>query len=82
MGAAPYRVIEDIENYNKLGGMKKQLYDTAMQVQMMNVFSARQNDSINVLMKLQYYGIKENQILNLCRIVEANGIGSINLNAR
>jgi hypothetical protein len=50
MGAAPYRVMEDIENYNKLEWMKK----TGMQVQMMNVFSARQNDSINALMKLQY----------------------------
>jgi hypothetical protein len=50
MGAAQYRVMEDIENYNKLEWMKK----TGMQVQMMNVFSARQNDSINALMKLQY----------------------------
>ena len=34
-GAAPYRIMEDIENYNKLGGMKKQLYDIIMQINVM-----------------------------------------------
>jgi hypothetical protein len=44
--AASYRVIENIGEYNKLGGMKKQLVNTAMQIFMMELISTRQKNSI------------------------------------
>jgi hypothetical protein len=72
-GTAPYRIMEDIENYNRLGGVKKQLNDTIKNIQMMNLILARQNDAINVLMKLQFYGVTEDQILKMCRAIETNG---------
>ena len=75
---AAYRVIEDIQNYNRLGGMKKQLNDISMQIFMMNQFLGRQNYAVNALMKLQLYGITENQILNLCKTIETNGAQSTN----
>jgi len=34
--------MEDIENYNKLGAMKKQLYDTTMQINVTREILARQ----------------------------------------
>jgi len=73
MDSAPYRVMQDIENYNRLGGMKKQLYDTIMNIQMVNLVSARQESAINTLMKLQMSGMTEDQILTLCKSIEGNG---------
>jgi hypothetical protein len=40
MVSAAYRVIEDIQYYTKLGGMKKELYNTSMRVFIMSQFSA------------------------------------------
>ena len=74
--SAAYRVIEDIRDYAKLGGMKKQLNDISMQIFMMNQILGRQNYAVNALMKLQLYGITENQILNLCKTIETNGAQS------
>ena len=52
--------------------MKKQLYDASMQINIVNEILANYNYAVNALMKLQLYGITEQQILNLCRSVEAN----------
>jgi hypothetical protein len=67
--SAAYRVIEDIKDYNKLGGMRKQLNDISMQIFMMNQFLGCQNSAVNALMKLQFYGLTEDQILNACRFL-------------
>ena len=40
---AAYHVIEEIRDYNNLGGMKKQLSDVSLQIFTMNQISARQN---------------------------------------
>jgi hypothetical protein len=60
-------VIEDIQYYNKLGGMKKELSDLATKVFVMNQLSARQNNTIMALIKLQSQGVTEDQILSLSR---------------
>lgn len=80
MGTAACRVMEDIENYNRLERLKKQLNDISMQIFMMNQISARQNYAVNALLKLQLYGITENQILILCKTIETNGAQSTNSN--
>jgi hypothetical protein len=53
---AAHRVIGDIRDYDKLGGLKKLLNDISMQIFMMNQISASQNYAVNALMKLQLYG--------------------------
>ncbi len=78
MGAAPYRVMEDIENYNKLGGLKKELNDTIMSIQMVNLVSARQKEAIIASARLQFQGVTENQILNVCIRIEVNGTQRMN----
>lgn len=72
--AAAYCVMEDIEDYNKLIGMKKQLNDVATQIFMMNQFLGRQKNAITALFKLQTRGMTEDQILSACRLLE-NGNG-------
>jgi hypothetical protein len=67
MESASYRVIEDIQYYNKLGGMKKELSNVATKVLVMNQLSARQSNAVMALIKLQSNGVTEDQILSLSR---------------
>jgi hypothetical protein len=62
---AAFRLLQDIEDYNKLGDMKKHLYDIGMQIQMMNQIMARQSSAIMSLVILQEYGITDNEIVNV-----------------
>jgi len=67
-----------IDISEKVDDKNKQLNDAIMEIQMANLFSARQNDAIIALMKLQFYGVKEDQILKTCRSIEANGFYNLN----
>jgi len=44
-----------------------------MQINMVKQILARQNDAVIALAKLQFYGVKEDQILKMCRAIESNG---------
>ena len=72
MESAAYRVIEDIQYYNKLGGVKKELSDVSIKVFVANQFLGRQNKAAMSLFNLQSYGITENQILYLHSILQKN----------
>ena len=72
MECAAYRVIEDIQYYNKLGGIKKQLCDATTKVFVMNQFLVRQNKAVMALFNLQSHGVTENQILYLHNILQKN----------
>jgi hypothetical protein len=63
--AAAYRVIEDIENYNRIGGLKKEISNLAMQRYAINQMSAPRDKAITTLLKLQAYGISDEEILNV-----------------
>ena len=75
MESAAYRVIEDIQDYEQLGGMKKQQSDVSMQIYTLNQLSGRQNKAIMALFKLQSLGVTDDQILNMCRFFEEYGRG-------
>jgi hypothetical protein len=68
-------VIEDIRDYDKLGGMNKQQSDVAMQIYALNQFSARQNKAIMALFKLQSLGVKDDQILNMYKFLRSMAAG-------
>jgi len=71
--SAPYRIMQDIEDYNRLGGIKKQVSDMIMQIHMMKEFLGRQNEAINTFMKLRLSGMTEDEILKISRVIERNG---------
>jgi hypothetical protein len=75
MERAANRVIEGIRDYDKLCGMKKQQSDVAMQIYALNQLSRRQNNAIMALFKLQSQGVREDQMLNVCRFFEEYGRG-------
>jgi hypothetical protein len=72
MEGAACRVIEDIQCYIKLGGLKKELYNTSMRVFIISQFSAGQNKAIILLIKSHSHRVKEDQILHLHKYVERN----------
>jgi len=65
ISAAAYRVIEDIENYNRVGGLKKEISRLAMEIYTMNQICAPRNKAITSLLKLQSYGISDQEVLNV-----------------
>jgi hypothetical protein len=69
---AAFRVINDIRDYNKLGGLKRQLAALRAQVHVVKEVCSHQNQSTVALVKLKSYGITEEDILNLNNYVERN----------
>ena len=65
ISAAAYRVIVDIENYNRIGGMNKEITRLAVQIFGMNEICAPRNKAITSLLKLQRYGISDQEVLNV-----------------
>ena len=65
ISTAAYRVIEDIENYNRIGGMNKEITRLAVQIFGMNQICAPRNKAITSLLKLQSYGISDQEVLNV-----------------
>jgi hypothetical protein len=62
---AAFRVFNDIQDYNKLGGLKKQLAALCAQVHTVKELCSHQNQAMVTLLKLQSCGITEQHILNL-----------------
>jgi len=84
-GEAAYALMKGIDTSEKVSDAKKQLihaqkqlYETVMQINMVKQILARQNDAVIALAKLQFYGVKEDQILKTCRSIEANGLYNMN----
>ena len=77
-GTAAYALMDGIDTSSRLADKKKELNDTFLKIQMMNLVSACQKDAITTLMRLQFYGVKEDQILKTCRSIEANGLYNMN----
>ena len=69
---AAFRVINDIKDYNKLGGLKKQLAALCAQVYAVKEVCSHQNQAMVALVKLKSYGITEDHILNLNNYLERN----------
>jgi DNA-directed RNA polymerase subunit F len=69
ISAAAYRVIEDIENYKRIGGLNKEISRLAAQIYAMNEICAPRNKAITSLLKLQNYGITDDEILNIYEIL-------------
>jgi hypothetical protein len=69
---AAFRVMNDIQDYNKLGGLKKQLAALCAQVYTVKEVCSHQNQAMVALVRLKSYGITEGDIVNLNNYVERN----------
>jgi hypothetical protein len=62
---AAYRVMEDIENYEKIGGLKNEISKIMMQQYAFGQITAPREKAINSLIRLQAFGITDEEILGL-----------------
>jgi hypothetical protein len=63
ISAAAYRVIEDIKNYNRIGGLKKEICRLATEIYAINEMSSPRNKAITALLELQALGITDDEIV-------------------
>lgn len=73
---AAYRLVEDIEDYNRTGGMKNEIANLAMQRYAINQMSAPRDKAITALLKLQAFGITDGEILNVYEFLIRTRVGS------
>jgi hypothetical protein len=69
-GEALYSLMDGIDTSVKLIDARKQLNDTIMKIQMMSLVLARQKHATSALIKLQSYGVTDNEILNIYRYLD------------
>jgi hypothetical protein len=63
VSAAAFHVINDIQDYNRSGGLKKQLAALFAQVHTVKEVCSHQYQAMVALVKLKSYGITQDQIL-------------------
>lgn len=69
---AAFRVINDIKDYNRVGGLKKQLAALCVQLYAVKKLCSQQNQAMVDLVKLQGRGITEEQVLSLSNFLDRN----------
>jgi hypothetical protein len=71
--SATLRLIDDIKNYNKINGLKKEIDALSLQKYVLDETCPRQSQSLVNLAKLKSYGLTEDRILYLNSLSENNG---------
>jgi predicted RNase H-like nuclease len=69
---AAFHVLNNIRDYNKIEGLKKELNKLTTQVVSVNEVCFRQNKSMMAMLNLQSRGITEEQIMSLNNFLERN----------
>jgi hypothetical protein len=77
---AAFHVLNNIRDYNKIGGLKKELNNLLTQVFVVKEVCFRQNKSMMAMLNLQSRGITEDRILYMNNILNNNGIEDIKSN--
>jgi hypothetical protein len=67
------RLFNEIRDYNKIGGLKKERDKLLTQVFAVKEWFFRQNKSMMAMLNLQSRGLTEEQIISLNNFVENNG---------
>jgi hypothetical protein len=70
---AAFRLFNDIRDYNKIGGLKKEVSRLCQQVFVVNGVWASQNKAMVAMINLQSRGITEDRILHLNNFLQNNG---------
>jgi hypothetical protein len=62
---AAYRVMEEIESYERVGGLKNEISNLVMQKYTIDQIGAQRNKAITSLVKLQSFGVTDEEIFNI-----------------
>jgi hypothetical protein len=69
---AAFRLFNDIKDYNKIGGLKREISRLCQQIFVVNGVCANQNKAMMAVLNLQSHGITEEQIISLSNILQRN----------
>ena len=69
---AALRLFDEIRDYDKIGGLKRELSGLYLQKHALVQACARQSQSLIALAKLKSHGITEEQIISLNNFLERN----------
>jgi DNA repair ATPase RecN len=78
---AALRLFNDIKDYNKIGGLKKELSRLCQQIFVVNGICANQNKAMMAMINLQSRGITEDRILQLNDFLGNNGYKDMKSNS-
>jgi hypothetical protein len=70
---AALRLFNEIRNYNKIWGLKKEVSRLCQQIFVFNGVCANQNKAMRAIVKMQSHGITDEQIISLNNFLESNG---------
>ena len=70
---AAFRLFNEIKDYEKIGGMKREISRLCQQIFVVNEVWANQNRAMMAMLNLQSRGITEERILYLNNILENSG---------
>jgi hypothetical protein len=70
---AALRLFNEIRDYDKIGGLKKEVSRLCQQIFVVNEVWANQNKAMMTMINLQSRGITEDRILQLNNYLESNG---------
>src|SRR5215472_6984607 len=77
IGAAAYKVIEEIRDYSQLGGLKKEQDRLQQQIFMSNMIMTTRGQALVSLMRLQALGVSDMEIKNMARVMDFDSILSL-----
>jgi hypothetical protein len=67
------RLFNDINDYNKIGGMKNEVSRLSQQIFVVNTICTNQNKAMMAMLNMQSRGITEDRILQLNNLLDNNG---------
>ena len=76
---AALRLFNDIKDYNKIGGLTREISRLCQQIFVVNGICANQNKAMMAMINLQSRGITEDRILYINNILENNGYKDMKL---
>jgi hypothetical protein len=78
---AAWRLFNEIKEYNKIGGLKKEVSRLSQQIFVVKGICANHNKAMMAMINLQSRGITEDRILQLNNLLDNNGIKDMNSNS-
>jgi hypothetical protein len=70
---AALRLFNELKDYNKIGGLKKEISRLSQQIFVVNGVWANQNKAMIAMINLQSRGITEDRIIQLNNLLDNNG---------
>jgi hypothetical protein len=70
LDTAAYKIVEDIQYYSKLGGLKKERERLQQQIFMSNMIMTTRQQTLVSLMRLQALGVTDMEIENMAHLMD------------